>query len=380
MKIIYHHRTQADDAQGIHIYEMVNAFKSLGHQVEMVALVHKDIENDKKLKGRRWEYVANAVPNWIYEILEMLYNIYGFLILFRAVRAGKPDFIYERYSLNTFCGIWISKLFNIPLFLEVNASLYLEQKNLGKLFFKRFAGFSEKWICSNATWTIVVTNVLEKMLIDQGVPPQKLVVMHNAINTERFRPNINKEFTKLLNLDGKIVIGFVGWFRKWHRVEHLLEIFHKNKFGELGAKLLLVGDGPSFDDLKIYVDEHLLKDIVILTGAVPKEDIPDYIAAMDIAVQPDVTPYACPMKILEYMAMGKCIIAPTRANIKELLTHNESGLLFELGNTKSLIKILKMAALNPALRESCGQNALETIHNRRYFWKANAERVCELLN
>jgi glycosyltransferase involved in cell wall biosynthesis len=380
LKIIYHHRTQADDAQGIHIYEMVNAFQSLGHQVQTVALVQKNAENDKKVKGNKWEKIADSVPNWIYELLELCYNIFGFFSLSAAVRASKPNFIYERYSLNTFCGIWIGKLFKIPLILEVNAPLYFEQKNLGKLFFQRLARFSERWVCSNADFTIVVSHILKNILVEAGVPEKKMVVMHNGVNAKRFSVCHNKNILERFNPNGHVIIGFVGWFRKWHGLQNLVEIFHNSNLAAHNTKLLLVGDGPSFHDLQEYVKKYSLEDSIILIGSVPKTDIPDYISAMDIAVQPHVTPYACPMKILEYMAMRKCIIAPRQANIEELLTDRENGLLFQVGNQHSLKETLITAISNFALRKSIGENAYAIIYKNRLFWEENAKRVCELVN
>ena len=69
-----------------------------------------------------------AWPGWLYELMSLSYNLYGFWRLGRTIRAWRPDLIYERYSLNTFCGIWASRVFGVPIVLEVNSPLYYEQK------------------------------------------------------------------------------------------------------------------------------------------------------------------------------------------------------------------------------------------------------------
>ena len=379
MNILYHHRTQAEDAQGVHIYEMVNAYRELGHQVEMVALVEKDIESDKKTKGAGWEGVAKAVPNWVYEILELVYNIVGFFSLAKKVRSFRPTFIYERYSLNTFCGVWVSKLFRIPLILEVNAPLYLEQKKLGKLVFEKFARFSERWICSNATATIVVTKVMKEMFVDMGVPAAKMTVMHNGINPSRFKALSGDNIRNELGFKNNVVIGFVGWFRKWHGLELLVQIFHENGFASKGVKLLLVGDGPSFPDLNEYVIQHALENDVILTGPVDKKDIAAYIAAFDIAVQPKATSYACPMKLIEYMGMGKCIVAPDQPNIRELLEQNSTGVLFDAEDDQDFAKSLTDIIEMDEKRLSIGRQAQKAVKERGLTWLQNAERSIKLV-
>ena len=130
MRILYHHRTRAEDAQGIHIEEMVKAFRDLGHEVEMVALVKKEATDLGKKNGNSWKWLKDLAPSWFYEIMSLGYNFYGYHLLRQAIKLKKPDLIYERYSLNTFCGIWASKRFGIPLILEVNAPLYYEQSKL----------------------------------------------------------------------------------------------------------------------------------------------------------------------------------------------------------------------------------------------------------
>src|SRR6185503_19651967 len=108
------------------------------------------------------------------------------------------------------------------------------------------------------------------------------------------------------------------------------------RLAEHGVRLLMIGDGPAYPALCRYVTAHGLESAVVFTGAVKRQDIAAYIAAIDIAVQPSAPEYACPMKIFEYMGMGKCIVAPDQPNIREILEHNVNGYLFETGNRQSL--------------------------------------------
>jgi glycosyltransferase involved in cell wall biosynthesis len=380
MRILYHHRTQAEDAQGIHISEMINAFRMSGHPVDLVALVELDEKREKKTKGKRWEQVALSVPNLVYELMELAYNLYGYRNLCRQIRKKKPDLIYERYSLNTFCGIWASRRFGIPIVLEVNAPLYYEQRKLGKLTFESVARFSERWICSNSTRTIVVSEVMKKMLEEEGVPPAQMTVMQNGINPKEFHLGISGEaIRKQYGIEGKVVVGFVGWFRPWHGLEMLVKMMHEAGLSEKNVCLLLVGDGPAYRDLYRYAEEHGLESSVIFTGPVKRPEMAAHIAAMDIAVQPSATEYACPMKIMEYMAMGKCIVAPDQPNIQEILQDRVNGYLFKPGDPERFKTALLEALQDEGARKKIGRSAYETIYQRKYLWSANAEETLNLV-
>lgn len=380
MKILYHHRTQADDAQGIHIYEMIKAFRGLGHHVDIVSLVELDEKREKKIKGKWWERLAFSVPRFVYELMELAYNIYGYRRLSKQIRKNRPDLIYERYALNTFCGIWASRRFGIPIVLEVNLPLYYERSKFGKLAFKRLARFSERWICSNSSWTVTVSEAMKEFLIREGVPGDKMVVMHNGIDPEKFHPHISGEAVRRkYGLDGKSVVGFIGWFRKWHGVEMLLEVMHEANLAKHGIRLLLIGDGPAFPDLHNYVEKHGLQSAVVFTGPVSRQEVPAHIAAMDIAVLPASNAFGCPMKIFEYMAMGKSTVAPDQAAIREILEDRVTGFLFEEGNKEGLKAALLDLVNNREKREKTGQNAYQRIFQRGFLWSANARRTLALV-
>lgn len=379
MKILYHHRTQADDAQGIHICEMVKAFKDLGHEVDIVALVQMDGIQRKKTKGAFWERMVAYIPRWFYEVMSLAYNLYGYWSLHRSITSRKPDLIYERYALNTFCGIWASRWFGIPLILEVNAPLHYEQAKLGRLVFRTFARFSERWICSNSTLTIVVSHVMKGFLTRNGVSNEKIMVVHNAIDPKKFHPNVSENLIRQrYGLEGKLVVGFVGWFRRWHGLEMLLKVTSEVDLAGRDIRLLLVGDGPAFSDLYDFAKERKILPFVVFTGPVERDRIPDHIAAMDIAVQPSVTEYACPIKVIEYMGMAKCIIAPDQPNIREILDDEINSLLFKPGDQEDFKTVLMKVTESAEARHRLGQNAYQTLCKRKYLWSANADRTLNL--
>jgi glycosyltransferase involved in cell wall biosynthesis len=378
MRIIYHHRTQLDDAQGIHVRAMVRAFRELGHEVEVVSLLGSS--NGLPPVKRAWRVHTSRLPRAVYEGLSLLYNGLGYYRLARALRGRTADLIYERYALNTVCGALASRRFGVPMLLEVNAPWPDQLPSLAPLRFRRFARSLERWICSNSTQTIAVSEALRQLLIREGAPEDRLTVMHNAVDPVIFNPTVSgQEVRRKYGLDDGVVAGFVGWLRDWHGLADLIDAVRSSDLMARGLRLLIVGIGPAFRQVERRVWELGLADQVILTGAVAHEDVPAHLAALDIALQPRATAYACPMKLVEYMATGRCIVAPDQPNIRELLSDGISARLFPPGDYRSLINLISELMGSPAERSALGRNARRTVVERDLTWRANAVRALDLL-
>ncbi|MCA9455454.1 MAG: glycosyltransferase family 4 protein [Nitrospiraceae bacterium] len=381
MEILYHHRTQLGDAQGVHVHEIIKAFRELGHQVRVVGLVNYQSLNSKSAATGLWGLLRKKVPHFIYDLMSLGYNVIGIFMLARSVIHERPDFIYERYALNNFSGVVVSRLWKIPIIVEVNAPLYVEQAELGQLAIKWVARILEKWICSHATQALAVSGVLKEILVSQGVPSHKITVMPNGIDFGNFNPDVSGvEVRKQYGLKDSVVIGFVGWFRPWHGVEMLLDILQDLLSANKDVKFLMIGDGPIYDELVQKAKDLGIWDAVRFTGSLPHEKIPSYIAAMDIAVQPRAPRYACPMKVLEYMGMGKCIVAPFQPNICEVLEDKISGFLFLPEDKNNLRQVMLTLINNKKLQEETGMQAFSAVQSRKLSWKGNAEKVIILVS
>jgi glycosyltransferase involved in cell wall biosynthesis len=380
MRIIYHHRTQLGDAQGIHVRAMVRAFQELGHEVDVISLVDPSSDGISLTGKRSWRIDTNRLPGRVYEALTLLYNLFGYRQLARALRQRPADLIYERYALNTFCGALASRRFAVPLLLEVNAPWRDQLPSPGPVRCHHLARRLERWVCSNSARTIVVSEALRQLLVSEGVPEGQMTVMHNAVDPAVFDPAVSgRDVRQRYGLTGSVVAGFVGWLRPWHGLEDLIDAIHASGLLERGLRLLLVGFGPSFPKVQGRVHKLGLADKIILTGPVAHQDVPAHIAALDIALQPRATAYACPMKLVEYMAMGRCILAPDQPNIRELLSDGLSARLFPPRDYPSLVKLVSELVEAPAERASLGRNAQRTVVERNLTWRANAARAINLL-
>jgi glycosyltransferase involved in cell wall biosynthesis len=379
MKILYHHRTRGTDAQRVHILEIVNAFRELGHTVDIASLVATEQQNaEREASEASWKGLVRRVP-FAYELVQLGYNLFGLPWLLAKLITSNASFVYERYSLFCFCGVLAARLLRKPIVLEVNSPFALEQGREQDIRAVSFACWMERVVCNAATKVIVVSGPLKRIMEQNGVLPSKLVLMPNGVNLRHIETDSEtSRLRQRLDVDGRVVVGFIGWFKKWHGLELLIDVFAQAKAAESGAVLLLIGDGPAMESMRASVAENDSYKGIVFTGPVAHEDVPGYLNLLDIAVQPAANEYCCPMKIIEYMGAGKAIVAPRQENIEDLLPA-DAAIWFRPGDGGSMAEALLKAVNNSELRQQKGARAKQVLHSRGMLWLNNAERVIRMV-
>lgn len=392
MKILYHHRTRAEDAQGIHIAEIQRAFRELGHEVLEVALVPaggaEGVRREPGAMVRIASRLAASVPPTGYELLELAGNAVTAARLTAAVRTAKPDLVYERYSLHNAAGALATRTARVPLVLEVNAPLAEERAKHGRsprnagLAFPRLAMRVERAIWRAATAIVTVSTPLADLLVKAGVERRRILVLPNAVRREMMRAGSGAAAVRTAHgfAARDVVFGFTGWFRPWHGLEAFLEAFADANLAAEGARVMLVGEGQALPALREIVTRRKIADAVAFTGAVGRDAISDHIAAFDIALQPHATQYASPMKIFEYLALGKPVVAVRTPAIAEVLHDGIDSILFEPGDTPALVGGVRRLLRDGELRLRMSLAARESVIRRGFFWDENARRTLEHLS
>ena len=381
MRILYHHRTRATDAQGIHIFQIVKALRDSGHTVEMASLARTDGPRKELAAGNANGIGLRKLP-FLSELVQLGYNAVGIPMLLWKMWRGRVDFVYERYSLLNFSGVLAAKVMGRPIVLEVNSPLALEQYRDGHIRWYGLAKWAERVVCNLATKVLVVSTPLARILKGEGVAASKLEVMPNGVDLEQFERHLEAPETRSLReslrLQGSVIIGFAGWFKAWHGLELLLDAFRQRGLAGKGAKLVLIGDGPAMPTLQEYVRNFRLAESVVFTGPISHDEMPRYLALVDIAVQPAANEYCCPMKILEYMALGKAIVAPRQDNILDLLDDTDAQ-FFAPCEAESLGDALEELIRDGTLRTRLGNTARTAVDRRGLLWGKNTDRVVSLV-
>jgi glycosyltransferase involved in cell wall biosynthesis len=380
MKILYHHRTASKDGQAVHIDEMIEALRSLGHEVRVVAPAVDDGQGHMG-GGVGWVGRLKAhLPRALYELMELGYSVVAYRKLMLAARAYRPDAIYERYNLFLLAGLWARRRLGVPLLLEVNAPLVQErEQHSGGLALKRLARWAEASAWRGADAVLPVTAVLADHVRAVGVPRSRIHVVPNGINRQHFaHAPASEEAKQRLGLQGRLVLGFTGFVRDWHGVDRVID-WMSTPDAPPNAHLLVVGDGPVRAELEAQARQLGLAERVAFTGVVHRDAVPAHVAAFDIALQPAVTPYASPLKLMEYLALGKAVVAPATPNLLEVLTHEVNALMFDAQHHGALEAALTRVCHDAALRKRLGEGSAQTIDRLGLTWLRNAQRVVALV-
>jgi glycosyltransferase involved in cell wall biosynthesis len=379
MHILYHHRTLADGAEGIHIREIVGALRELGHTVAMAAPQARPApapDAPTPAVGRPWLVrLHELLPSFVFRLAEIAYNVVTYSVVRQAIRRQRPAFVYERYACFNIGGMLAARHAGVPTILEVNVPFAIAQDGHERLYFQRVAGVIERAVFRQAAAIITVSTALKQMLVDTGVPAEKITVMPNGINTRHFTGQADGASVRArYGLGDAVVVGTVGSMRAWHGVDLLIDIIPELLAKAPRCRFLIVGAGELLEPLEAQVAATAFADRVIFTGAVPHEQVQHLIAAMDVAVAPNSNGYASPMKVFEYMALGKPTVAPRLGPLQEVITDGVTGVLATPGDRESLKDAIAGLAADAERRAAIGAAAQAAVFAER-TWIENARRT-----
>ncbi len=358
----------------VHVREVCLALQELGNEVFIVT-------------SNRGNYPVDF-PLPIYEVKPLTAKLLGsdfrkiitnrrfYKEAGKIFRKEKPDFIYERYELFGFAGIKLARKFRLPHLLEVNAPLRWGPKR--RIKFPWLAKSIENRIFSSTRGIILTTRELEEYVLGNGGNKERVWVNPDGVDVDKFHPGISGEkIREKYNLQDRIVVGFVGTIGHWHRVDLLLSVAREVVRKEPRVHFLIVGGAASLASLKEYAVKKKLNGVVTFTGNVPYQEVPYYIAAMDITVLPGTDIYSSPIKIFEYMAMGKPVIAPRIGQLEEIISDGREGFLIEQGNKNQLQECIIKLAGSKILGKEMGQRGRSKVE-KEYTWRKNGEKICSI--
>jgi glycosyltransferase involved in cell wall biosynthesis len=388
LQFIYHHRTMGRSSQAMHIRSLVEALQAAGHEVTIVSPPGVDplksagimpfLRKADRARGlqRVWKYISCECPQFVFEVFELLYNLFlPFRLL--PILWRQPDAVlYERHAYFMFMGVLLGKWLKRPVVLEVNELAGFTRAR--GLIMERLARTIDAWVFSRAHHILCVSRVLADEARQRGARSESVHVLPNAIDANRFRiPRPEQSLRSRLGLEGSIVLGHVGLFYRWDRLDVLIKVVKNIRDLHPEIKVLLVGDGPEMENLRQTAFRLGMERAIILPGPVPRDDVPVYIEAMDICVLPDSNAFGSPIALFEFMAMGKPCVAPDLGPMRDVIDDNVTGILFPHGDYNALGKVLLRLVEDSALRKQLGARAKATVFER-HTWAANARIVVQL--
>jgi glycosyltransferase involved in cell wall biosynthesis len=389
MHFTYNHRTMGRSSQAMHIRGMVEALIAAGHKVIVVSPPGVDplkaaglmpfLRDGDRAEGfqRIWKYISRKCPQLLFELFELLYNLLLPFRLLPALLRRKDAVLYERHAYFMFMGVLLGKCLGRTVVLEVNELAGF--KRVRGLILERLARQIDAWVFSQADHILCVSRVLATEVQLRGASGDRVHVLPNAIDPDRFRRlGARQSLRARLGIDDSIVIGHVGVFYEWDRLDVLIEVVKTIRERHPSVKLLLVGDGPETGKLQQTACRLEMERALVLSGPVHRDDVPAYIDAMDICVLPDSNAFGSPLALFEFMAMGKPSVVPDLGPMRDVIDNNVTGILFSHADYGELRSALLRLVEDPALRIEVGFRAKDMVF-KRHTWTANARFVVQLV-
>lgn len=293
--------------------------------------------------------------------------------------------IWERHDLFPGPGRRIANKLGVPLVTSVEALAVWEAKKWGV---KR--PFWGNWLERNveakslkkSDLVCCVSQEVKDKVVSLGVKENKVIVTPNRVDGSLFNPQINgSKIREKYGLNNKIVLGWTGSFRKFHAIDDVIHAFNIVHNKHQNTVLMLVGDGMEYSKIEEMIDFYKLTDSVIMPGRKSFVEIPNYVANFDISLVSARTAedfHYSPLKLREYLAAGKAVIAPNAGNIPSVFQNEKDLLLYEAGSYMDLSEKLLMLLNNKKLHFTLQSNA-EKWFKREGSWEHELKRVCDLL-
>ncbi|WP_124945844.1 TIGR04063 family PEP-CTERM/XrtA system glycosyltransferase [Sulfurirhabdus autotrophica] len=298
----------------------------------------------------------------------------------------RPDILHAHSpALNAIAALRVGRKHKIPVVYEVRAFWedaavdHGTSKEWGIRY--RLTRGLETSAFKRANAITTICEGLRQDIVARGIPAQKVTVIPNAVDIEKFTVGGTGEtaLKQQLGLANHRIIGFIGSFYAYEGLDLLLEAFPSILKSAPDVRLLLVGGGPQDSNLKQLASRLGIQDQVIFTGRVPHDQVQRYYDLVDILAYPRhsmrLTELVTPLKPLEAMAQGRLLVASDVGGHKELIQDGKTGILFNAEDPAALarevLQLLDQESKWPDLRIA----ARQFVENERNWTKSVSNYV-----
>lgn len=365
--------------------ELMNALKNCGHDVKVVwRREQENFNNGNHTPHKPPSHFKQALAKFLHEPNQILTNAKFYIEEKEILAREHPDLLISRLEAYTISSIKLANKMKIPVIVEADGPVAYEKMNFQDQFWthQNLVDYFEVAALKKSLASFTVSNQLKSYFMEKGVPGEKIQVIPNGADPDRFRPDLLcDDVREEYQLHDHLVIGFVGSFHYWHGVENLSKIIFEIMRDHERVKFLMVGDGgPLKLSLEKFIYEHQLQERVYLTGLKTHQEIPKYIAAMDVVLAPYPKlnfGYYSPVKLYEYLSSGKAVVSSRMGQITEVIRDGENGFLCEPDDVAEMCRTISRLIENPALIRKVGAQARKDVL-KNYTWKKRGEQLSHL--
>ena len=226
---------------------------------------------------------------------------------------------------------------------------------------------------------IVITQKLKERYIREGISEKKILVAPDGVDLKMFGiPKIKEDVRNELEIPlNKKIICYSGHLYDWKGADVLAK--GTKHLPDNFITYFIGGTEEDISKFKDFIKSNEISNAVVV-GHVPPMMVPKYLAASDVLVLPNIkkglSEYTSPLKLFEYMASKRPIVASDLQTIREIL-NEENAVLVEPGNPKEVADGTKKVLENEELAERITEKAYEDV--QQYDWRKRAERILDFV-
>ncbi len=379
-------RIPTEKAHGLQILKMCEAFCNLGFDVELIHPFRFQSKQMREVKDiwayfgieRRFKITRLPSPDFVWLDRFMPKAISRLLFHLQSIAFALEALVYTSFmkgDLYFTRDIWVAYFF-----AKLNRPIIYESHDYPRSRFRQklIKGYSIR-----LKGLVTNTKKLADFYQDLGIAKGKILHAPNGVDLKKFNLDISKEEAREkvgLPIDACLVV-YVGRFHTLNQQKGLSTMIRTLKHLSPGIKMVFVGGPVEMGKRlhsKITLEEGIYPDQVIFTDHVAPALVPFYLKASDILVIPfpqteHFAYYASPIKLFEYMASGRPIVASDLPSIRELLQDEKDALLVPPGDPMALAEGIRRVTEDRALSARLVERAAEKVH--RYTWEQRAKRI-----
>lgn len=372
MRIVVSYSSTGRGGDAIQLLSWAKAFRYLGHDVELLGPYPPKPYSFSDLRSQLHDLVRSS-PWWFRDLVEMVLSL-KVLASFRKANKG-ADLIFHRVGIYDILGVSLSNAYLCPLIALLDTPFARERKAMGKGYFRRLHKWAMDRVGRKSYLMVAISRIVAGYYADMGLEERKIIYMPNGVSEEHLRKG--REISAKAPPFGSdpITIGFVGSLNKIHPLDDLLKAFAMLK-DRYRARLMIVGYGEDYKRLLDMSRELGIERDIVWTGPIPHEEAFERIGNFDIATLPELCYPGTPIKLLEYAALGRPIVAPDYPSIRDLFDPDEVYFLPEKGPS-SLASAIEELIEDKGRAIAMGRKAQERVKD--YTWEGNARKLMALI-
>jgi len=361
------------------IREMSEALADRGHSIHVVTYPLKDdipiqgvtIHRTRPVGKNEQIVVGPSYQRLVFDAL-MISKLWG------VIRKHQVDIIHAHNYEGALVGYAVKKLTGIPLLYNAINTMITELPQYGfirpKSLAINLANFLDRFVPKMADFIIADTEDLMSFIMDKGIPQDRIRVVPSGVNIEMFEKGDGQKVRKAYQIGERPLVIYTGTFDQFQGLDYLFQAFKIVVDRYPDGVLLLVGStvNPEHEEKykRMASELGLAGNVIITTSSL--DDLPDFLAAADVAVVPRPFSPGIPTKLLNYMAAAKPVVSFEgsakflKDGVNALLVKGEDSVEFG----QAIVRLI----VDKLLAQELGANVKASIKGT-FDWNTIAKKI-----